>query len=604
MFGMLSILPLTSSGQILISPGISFKVIFETMRILHDPKNCDHLQYEPIFSGNHRDIDMNLIGQDKVSIFWPHNLSREYKYGHFQSNLAPRNDDLNGGDHVILARAANAIGAGASEIYNEDTAITMQNLERFIMAEFQKMYPEIDSESIEVLREEEKPYFVTHSIPGKAFESKEKIDFEKFNSDDESYNDVKSLYKNRIEYDPCNGRMKNCGDDKCLQLIPRFVKVDESCNEDFHIVDKYALDRAEWVEKHGGGLRQYGFKVGYLAIIPLTFNGCIVSVVLPSKKRSDETSSGVEWKIYDLQIPFGSAAFIRLDTYHSILNGSSGNVRYSCLLLTTKTAFVEEPVYFRQKEPTAFENLRSVVPRYLRWTYPSSMDTYTTDLPIEEYKRFAFRVLGSASRHDDLLVKYFLKDYRCYMKEGELQNYLGFQNVFDDKVHKEMVESEPSQLICDDDNQKKKRMRENPISRAQWNRQMLLLSPEDRVWFALSYRRRYERTMINKHKKEMIAFLKSIPEARKQGTNKRGNNGDPAGSYWYLVSCKIGASTADIKRSKIWTEQMECHRMQLNLLAEKYRQSIVSMKQESNKRKSPTPSTDEDDTNEETAVVL
>jgi hypothetical protein len=49
---------------------------------------------------------------------------------------------------------------------------------------------------------------------------------------------------------------------------------------------------------------------------------------------------------------------------------------------------------------------------------------------------------------------------------------------------------------------------------------------------------------------------------------------------------------------------MECHRMQLNLLAEKYRQSIVSMKQESNKRKSPTPSTDEDDTNEETAVVL
>jgi hypothetical protein len=211
MFGVLSILPVSSSGQILISPGISFKVIFETMRILHDPKNCDHLQYEPIFSGNHRDINLNLLGQDKVSVFWPHNVSREYKYGHFQSNLAPRNNDLNGGDHVILARAANAIGAGASEIFNEVTAITMQNLERFIMAEFQKMYPEIDSESIEVLREEEKPYFVTHSIPGKAFESKEKIDFEKFNSDDESYNDVKLLYKNRIEYDPCNGRMKNCG---------------------------------------------------------------------------------------------------------------------------------------------------------------------------------------------------------------------------------------------------------------------------------------------------------------------------------------------------------------------------------------------------------
>ncbi len=343
----------------------------------------------------------------------------------------------------------------ASEIFNEVTAITMQNLERFIMAEFQKMYPEIDSESIEVLREEEKPYFVTHSIPGKAFESKEKIDFEKFNSDDKSYNDVKSLYKNRIEYDPCNGRMKNCGDDKCLQLIPRFVKVNESCNEDFHILDKYALDRAEWVEKHGGGLRQYGFKVGYLAIIPLTFNGCIVSVALPDKKTSDETSSGVTWKIYDLQIPFGSAAFIRLDTYHAILNGPSGNVRYSCLLLTTKMAFVEEPLYFRQKEPTAFQNLRSVVPRYLRWAYPSSADPYNIDVPVEEYKRFVFRVLGSASRHDDLLVKYFLKDYRYYMKEGELQNYFGFQNVFDDKVHKEMVESKPSQLICDNDNQKK-----------------------------------------------------------------------------------------------------------------------------------------------------
>jgi hypothetical protein len=222
------------------------------------------------------------------------------------------------------------------------------------------------------------------------------------------------------------------------------------------------------VEKHGGGLRQCGFKVGYLAIVPLTFNGCIVSVLLPAptKKSSDGSSSDVEWKIYDLQIPFGSAMFICLDTYHSILNGPSGNVRYSCLLLTTKTAFVEEPVYFCKKEPTAFQNLISVIPRYLKWAHPLSTNVYNIDVPVEGYKRFVFRVLGSSSRHGDLLVKYFLKDYRYFMKEGELQKYFGFQNVFDDEVHKKMVESTPSQLICDDDNQKKKNNKEKTTSRA------------------------------------------------------------------------------------------------------------------------------------------
>jgi hypothetical protein len=77
-----------------------------------------------------------------------------------------------------------------------------------------------------------------------------------------------------------------------------------------------------------------------------------------------------------------------------------------------------------------------------------------------------------------------------------------------------------------------------------------------------------------------------------------GGSSDSAGSYWYLLFCKIGASAADTKKSKELTELMEQHRMQLNLLSEKYRQSIVSMKQQSNKRKLLTSSTDEDNTAE------
>jgi hypothetical protein len=546
MFGVLSMLPSSSSRRILISPGISFEVIYETMEILHDPKNNNLFQYEPIFSGNHRDIKDNLIGEDKASIFWPHNVSKEHNYGHFKTNLAPRDVDLNGGDHLILARAANTIGAGASEIYNKVAGTAMQNLEKFIMAEFQKMYPKITSESKEVLSEEEKPYFVTHSIPGKPFESREKIDFEKFDSIDELYN-VKSLYKNRVEYDSTNGRMKNCGDDKCLQLIPRFVKINESCNEDFHIPDKYALNRAKWVEKHGGGLERYGFKVGYIAIVPLTFNGCIVSILLPDKRSSNGLSNDIQWNIYDLHIPFGSAAFIRLDTYHSILNGTPGTVRYSCLLLTTKTAFIEEPLYFRKKEPTAFENLISIVPRYLKWAYTLSKDVYGVDVPVQEYKRFAFRVHGSGTRHDDLLIKNFLSNYR-YCMNGHLQNYFGFENVVNDVVHRDMVLSSPSQSIREYDNSKKKKCKEERIGRNEWIQEKFALSPEDRVWFALIYRRRYERKIVSAHRAE-FKILKKEQGNGKIKTNKskgiRDNNRGPAGSLWFLGFCKISASAED-----------------------------------------------------------
>ena len=324
-------------------------------------------------------MELCLTG-DAVVAFWPHNAQRDYSYGNFKTNLAPRDDSLNGGDHVILARAANCVGAGASEFYSRDAAISMQDLEKFIMSEFIRIYPSLKEESLEILSEEERLSFATYSGADEAYSQTElEFDFGNFQSDQTCGEQEKS-YLRRIEIDKTTGRMKNCGDDSRLQLIPKLVKVNKPCIEDFHIPDKYGPARAEWVEKHGGGLREYGYKVGYVVIVPLTFNGCIVSVLLRNEEEPDESTNNNtednnennrnndndtdQINIYDLQIPFGAAAFIRLDTYFSVLNGVEGNVRYNCLLMTTKTAFVEQPIYFRDTHPDEYNKLRSLIPRF------------------------------------------------------------------------------------------------------------------------------------------------------------------------------------------------------------------------------------------------
>jgi hypothetical protein len=228
--------------------------IMETQKIIHDSKNVNLFtdkQFES-FPDEHTDILGNSIS-DRAKFLYPHNTSKFHNYGSIKKNSCA-DLELNEGDQVILARAANSVSAGACQMSDISSARTMQNMEKVIMSEFEKVYREIKSEPVEeLLNETAKQYFTTHSIAGTEYQKKNKIKFEKFESNHNSSKLIELLYKECIQYDK-HGRMKNSGDNRCLQLIPILVEIKEPCNRGYHITDKYALQHAEWVEKQGGGL--------------------------------------------------------------------------------------------------------------------------------------------------------------------------------------------------------------------------------------------------------------------------------------------------------------------------------------------------------------
>ena len=580
LFGIPSILPSLALGKFLYSPAVSSRAIFETVRCVYDSTKEDILQYESVYPGEGMHLSLHgarLCG-DAVVAFWPHNAQRHYSYGNFKINLAPRDDSLNGGDHVILARAANCVGAGASEFYSRDGGISMQDLEKFIMAEFIRMYPTLKEESLESLSEQE-PEF----------------DFSNFQSGQTCGEQEKS-YLRRIEIDKTTGRMKNCGDDSRLQLIPKLVKVHKPCIEDFHIPDKYGPARAEWVEKHGGGLREFGYKVGYVVIIPLTFNGCIVSVLLPNEEEPDESTNNNtednnennqnednntdQINIYDLQIPFGAAAFIRLDTYFSVLNGVEGNVRYQCLLMTTKTAFVEQPIYFRDTHQTEYNKLYSLIPRFraapkTEW---ARANIYGLDAPVEEFNRFTIRMHGKGTKNDETLITNFLKDYESYLEEGELERYYGFRNMVDDSCHKAIIASKAFQKIADDRN--KSLRKDGPgQKKAEWEVYYWGITGMERLWLTLNHKRRLETVVFKEHQEEFEAFLLDedgnelkgkLTEAQEEA--EKADQTARKTSYWILRFSKIGASEEDILLEKERSRRYRKYRKKQMEVVQKYRE--------------------------------
>jgi hypothetical protein len=574
--GSLSNLPPSSEGKVLIFPAVPFAAIMETQNVMHDPKNINLFTDEQFesFPNEHTDILGNSIS-DRAKFLYPHNASKFHNYGSFKKNPCA-DPELNGGDQVILARAANSVSVGACQMYDISSARTMQNMEKIIMSEFEKVYPEMKSEPVEkLLNETAKQYFSTYSIAGTEHQKKNKIEFEKFESDTHNYsNAVELLYKERIQYDE-HGRMKNSGDDRCLQLIPMLVKIKEPCNEDYHITDKYALQRAEWVEKQGGGLRQHGYKVGYKLIVPLTFNGCLISVVLPINDK--------EWKVFDLQIPFGSALCIRLDTYHSVLYGSPDDIRYHCLLLTTKTAYVEDRMYFRTEHPEIFSKLKCHFPRVIK---QHAEDVFGLNVPADDYKRYGLRVHGPATKTDELLIQFFLKDYDQYFTNNEnLCHFYGFQNMTNNDVHRELVTNKQiSQLIFADEKKaylrnnkdkeapielteeetegktkqeieklrRKKKDEASKLSKQQWEDRKMKLSGLERLYFALNYRRRLERILFTDFKE---LFEKDAIKDGEESSRK---------SNWVFLTSKIGADEEQLQAEATESKKLYNHRMNLN----------------------------------------
>jgi len=136
---------------------------------------------------------------------------------------------------------------------------------------------------------------------------------------------MKAAWEKMMAVDKSTGEMKYYGHWRWLDLIVGYFRVDDPYCQGFHTDDRNGMIRAQLL---GDYLLPYSYKVGYVVIVPLMLSGTIFSVLL---KETDDNGNVMKdsndkdiYKIYDLDIPFGTCLLIRLDLWHAGFAGFKG----------------------------------------------------------------------------------------------------------------------------------------------------------------------------------------------------------------------------------------------------------------------------------------
>jgi hypothetical protein len=186
---------------------------------------------------------------------------------------------------------------------------------------------------------------------------------------------------------------------------------------------------------------------------------------------------------------------------------------------------------------------------------------FSLNVPADDYKRYGLRVHGPATKTDELLIQYFLKDYDQYFTNNEnLCHFYGFQNMTNNDVHRELVTNKQiSQLIFADEkktylrnNKDKEAGEPSKLSKQQWEDRKMKLSGLERLYFALNYRRRLERILFTDFKE---LFEKEAVKDGEESSRK---------SNWVFLTSKIGADEEQLQAEATESKKLYNHRMNLN----------------------------------------